>query len=164
MGVGVGHRSESLALGRVSFSQRRQLWEPPVSGWAPCAHSCGGRSVLHTHLPNRTGQAGKHKLSLLRTWHLKDTPSPAQGLCLLTPCVNLRSHPDPAEGSRRAPSVPPKREERVLSKVETPPSQTPRVCQAAPGTLWLPESLGVHPRIRVPSLFFCTVCFQFIGK
>lgn len=80
-----------------------------MSGWAPCAHSCNGRSVLHTHLPNRTGQAGRQAVtppSLLHTWRLKDPPSPAQGLCRLTPCVNLPSHPDPADSSGGAPSVP----------------------------------------------------------
>ena len=44
-----------LALGRVLSLGRRQLWEPPVPRAAACARSCGGRSVLHTHLPNRTG-------------------------------------------------------------------------------------------------------------
>lgn len=94
-------------IGQGVPSQSRRPWEPPVSGWAPCAHSCNGRSVLHTHLPNRTGQAGRQAVtppSLLHTWRLKDPPSPAQGLCRLTPCVNLPSHPDPADGSGGAPS------------------------------------------------------------
>lgn len=66
---------------------------------------CSPHPPAKQNRPSRQTQAVTSP-SLLHTWHLRDPPSPAQGLCLLTPCVNLPSHPDPAEGSGGAPSIP----------------------------------------------------------